>query len=101
MKSIKYIVVVGLLAVFSCKKENIKPSSVQCGDRLNEINKSFIFSNVSPESEDIIKDVVLRGTGKNDSGGPIVTDSVGIEVLPGDITDPNNEPDVSKRKGKK
>lgn len=122
MKTFKYIALVGLLAVFSCQKEDIKPNrSGNCYNYFDnqpknqpqsgmfiqsdlgnqKIANGKIFSTLDDKggttnSENSSSDAgsISGGGGVNNSGG----EGSGSG---GGITDPNNEPDVSKRKGKK
>lgn len=113
MKSLKYIVVVGVLVAFaSCKKEEIRPnlpatSGIETYE--SSVNGAKLrVAGSSDNTEVILKDKIITGTsisvpsldgvpGSNDTGIDVVLGSEGT----GTITDPNTDPDASKRKGKK
>lgn len=110
MKRLKYIVIACLLGVFSCQKEDIKPNrSRQCGeDTFDESNRTELFVQSSSDKNEWIKDRIKAGLDKDgldddENSGTISsgTTTTGETDTGGGITDPNNEPDASKRKGKK
>lgn len=118
MKSIKYIIVAGLLGVFSCQKEDIKPNRAgHCnGEAFDDANRSaLILESSSLENKFVVGDRIATGadnastgdggvstgSGTISTGDVINTGGIGNTDTGGGITDPNNEPDASKRKGKK
>lgn len=113
MKSIKYIVVAGLLGVFSCQKEDIKPNCN--GDAFDDANRSAMMIESGSFKNEFVNDRIVTGADNSTTGdegvgtgsgtistGDIInTGGTGNTDTGGGITDPNNEPDASKRKGKK
>ncbi|MFN5417479.1 MAG: hypothetical protein ACK5B9_10515 [Flavobacteriia bacterium] len=91
MKKITYIVFgLSLLAVTSCQKEVISPRTHGC------------FSDVEWKdgSDDKSQDEGIEKAA-NSSGGSVDTNTgAGDTSGDGSITDPNNDPDATKKKGK-
>lgn len=96
MKKLKHIaIVLVLLAAVSCQKDNIMPATGTHSDQ--------------PSWKNDLIDESKSSSGKSESGysdKSIGTDGSGVDTNTGTgddsgITDPNNDPDVSKRKGKK
>lgn len=89
MKKITYIIFgLSLLAVTSCQKEVISPRTHGCFSDVEWKNGSDDKSH----NQGIDK-------ATNSSGGAVDT-STGETSGDGSITDPNNDPDATKKKGK-
>jgi hypothetical protein len=114
MKSLKYSIIACLFVLFSCQKEDIRPNNTnKCSDHTynnTEVNGMFqnsknnqersidkIFSSTSGE----IIIVPVDGNSSISSGSTNTSEGTDSKDGSGGITDPNNEPDASKRKGKK
>ncbi|MES2588492.1 MAG: hypothetical protein V4622_05875 [Bacteroidota bacterium] len=91
MKKVTYIVLgLSLVAVFSCQKENIKPNASL--DSAQGVEWTTTDSNSDNE-----KSLGSGNTSGTDTGTATSGSGLGTE---GDITDPNNDPDKIKKKGK-
>ncbi len=104
MKKLTYIVLgLSLVAVFSCQKENISPCKSH--DMVQpEWNDSRLIVNEIEVNDKLTSDSKRLKNGINPNG---VVDGSGTDGLndtqsglDGDITDPNNDPDKGRKKGK-
>lgn len=101
MKKIVYIGALFLgLVVSSCSKEEITTNSNQLNS-VPEWNSGARPENVNANGSDDSSDggeAIIRGTIES-GGGPIISVPPIQEPIPtGEITDPNNDPDGTKKK---
>jgi hypothetical protein len=115
MKGLKFVVLGGLIIAFSsCNKEKMchKHSSnteenLPQWERTNRVGQPSDDSTNSSEEIILSTGVIIESntnssTGNlNNNSGTEENSGSGTEEGTGEITDPNNDPDASKRKGKK
>lgn len=105
VKHLKHIVF-GLLtlAVFSCQKEEISSVTSNSERQQPQWNPTMIMENTenSGNSNNGSGSVITNSNGSSDGNGDVIIINSGEATDGGTgITDPNNDPDQTKKKGKK
>lgn len=113
MKSLIISFFAAFFILLSCKKEEIKPFRNFDNDSFEGSSRSALTFPSSSSKVDFVKDLIFNETNNGSDCNTQETTNTGT-VSTGDlntggtdtdsggvITDPNNEPDASKRKGKK